>query len=379
MIERGWRVRVLTSARGYDDPDRRHPKRETIDGVEVRRFGLSSFGKRLIALRVMGALGFLFQAFVYGLFVRHVDCLLISTSPPMCPAAGLALSVIRRVPMKFWAMDINPDQLIATGNVRSNSLLVRLMEWLNRRTLRGSSAVVTLDRYMADRLASKVSDPPSIHVIPPWPHVDGVAQNISHSENHFRKRHGLDGKFVVMYSGNMSPVHPLDTLLEAARQLEGEGDFVFLFIGGGLGAEVVRAFKEKHSLANIRLLPYQPFSELPYSLSAADVHVVTLGDAMVGVVHPCKIYGALAVGRPILAIGPRPSHVSDILDAHSVGWVVAHGDVAGAVRALCEARDMSASALAARGRAAQDTVAKGFGRAILRGRLCDVLEAPARA
>ena len=125
MIERGWRVRVLTSARGYDDPDRRHPKRETIDGVEVRRFGLSSFGKRLIALRVMGALGFLFQAFVYGLFVRHVDCLLISTSPPMCPAAGLALSAIRRVPMKFWAMDINPDQLIATGSVRSNSLWKR--------------------------------------------------------------------------------------------------------------------------------------------------------------------------------------------------------------------------------------------------------------
>jgi hypothetical protein len=31
-------------------------------------------------------------------------------------------------------------------------------------------------------------------------------------------------------------------------------------------------------------------------------------------VHPCKIYNILAVGAPIIYIGPQPSHVTEILD-----------------------------------------------------------------
>jgi colanic acid biosynthesis glycosyl transferase WcaI len=38
-----------------------------------------------------------------------------------------------------------------------------------------------------------------------------------------------------------------------------------------------------------------------------------MGTPFVGTIHPCKIYNALAVGAPILYLGPEPSHVSDIL------------------------------------------------------------------
>ena len=66
-------------------------------------------------------------------------------------------------------------------------------------------------------------------------------------------------------------------------------------------------------------LPYQPIAELKYSLTAADVHVVSLGEGMVGIIHPCKVYGAMTAGRPILFLGPRPSHVSDLLEAARPG------------------------------------------------------------
>ena len=38
-----------------------------------------------------------------------------------------------------------------------------------------------------------------------------------------------------------------------------------------------------------------------------------MGDQFVGIVHPCKIYNILAVKRPFLYIGPKDSHVSDII------------------------------------------------------------------
>ena len=54
-----------------------------------------------------------------------------------------------------------------------------------------------------------------------------------------------------------------------------------------------------------------------------------MGEAFVGTIHPCKIYNVLAVGAPILYIGPSPSHLSEVLDALESdvsGWV-RHGDV----------------------------------------------------
>lgn len=89
-----------------------------------------------------------------------------------------------------------------------------------------------------------------------------------------------------MYSGNHSPVHPLDTLIEAALQLRGDPGFAFLFIGGGSEFNRVKQIVAERQLANVRCLPYRPLSELSASLSAADAHVFVMGDPFVGLIHP---------------------------------------------------------------------------------------------
>jgi len=102
----------------------------------------------------------------------------------------------------------------------------------------------------------------------------------------------------------------------------------------------------------------QPLSELRWSLSSADVQLVTMGEAMVGIVHPCKVYGAMAVGRPILLLGPQRSHVGDILDAHPIGWKATHGDVEGTVVVLRQILDADAADLTERGQRAQQVIAR---------------------
>ena len=83
-------------------------------------------------------------------------------------------------------------------------------------------------------------------------------------------------------------------------------------------------------LKNVICVPYQPIEKLSGSLSAADLHVIVMGDQYVGIVHPCKIYNVLAVGKPFLYIGPAQSHVTDII-AQSNAYVSLHGDVDGVV------------------------------------------------
>jgi glycosyltransferase involved in cell wall biosynthesis len=173
-----------------------------------------------------------------------------------------------------------------------------------------------------------------------------------------------------MYSGNHSPYHPLTTILEAAARVADVPALVFLFIGGGLGKKEVEA----STSPNVRTLPYQPLDRIKYSLSAADVHLVALGNELVGVSHPCKIYGALEVARPILFLGPEPSHVSDIIAEHRVGWHITHGDVAGAERLLRTLPTLDAGQLAAMGAEGRRVVVERFGKDALCGRLVDVLE-----
>jgi colanic acid biosynthesis glycosyl transferase WcaI len=95
---------------------------------------------------------------------------------------------------------------------------------------------------------------------------------------------------------------------------------------------------------------------------------------MVGIIHPCKIYGAMAAARPILYFGPRPSHITDLLDVHGFGRHVAHGDVEGAVRAIDELRQLDRADLAVMGRTAQGVLRRSLSQHALCTRFCDRLE-----
>jgi glycosyltransferase involved in cell wall biosynthesis len=373
LVGRGHRVVVYAASRGFDDPSQVYPRREVRDGVHIRRLPLSSFGKATIARRVIAGVLLMIQEIVRGVFTRRLRTIMVSTSPPMCPAAALVISWIRRVPICYWVMDINPDQVIRLGKVRDGSLPVRCMNWLNRRILGRSARVVVLDRFMAVLLKQKCDIGAKTIVMPPWAHGDD-GDLVAHADNAWRASNVPEGAFVIMFSGNHAITTPLTTVLQAAMQMRDEADLHFFFIGGGLGKREVDDLIAEESPPSIHSLPYQPLETLRYSLGAADVHLVMVADDMVGVVHPCKIYGAMAVGRPILLIGPDPCHASEILKDHDVGWHVPNGDFDGLLRILRTIQETPREELAAMGRRAQEAAHRQFSKAVLCGRFCDVVE-----
>ncbi|MEM1098503.1 MAG: glycosyltransferase family 4 protein [Planctomycetota bacterium] len=377
LVRRGYRVKAVAADRGYEDTSLKFPKREVLDGVDIRRYGLSSFGKTSIAIRLLGGCLFTAQATLRTLFTRRLGAILVSTSPPMAPMAALIVGAIRRKPIVFWAMDINPDQMIAMGKVGEKSIPARLFDTMIRWTLKRSAKTVTLDRFMGERLEVKVPLGDKLEVMPPWPMADHL-EPVPHADNPFRDEHGLQGKRVVMYSGNISPAHPIDTILEAAKRTQDRDDLVYLFIGGGLGKQRIDEYVAEHGLSNVKTLPYQPLDRLRYSLSAADVHLVAMGEDMIGIVHPCKVYGVLNVRRPVLALGPENSHIGDIVTEHDAGWRLDHGDADEAERLLRELADTDQDAFDRKGRNAEAAMLASFSKAKLCGDFCDVVAGVAR-
>jgi len=311
LAQNGHRVTVIASRRSYTEPDVIYARSETWQGVKITRCWSSSFGKGAKWRRALDSLSFLLSCAFRLCLVRDVDKVVALTSPPLVSALGAAYARVIGAQFHYWVMDLNPDEAIAAGWLRADSLPAKILDALSRFSLKSANEVVALDRFMKERLLAKGTAPESLSVIPPWPQDNIVAADEAGARA-FRDRHRLTGKFVVMYSGNHSPCHPLDSLMQAALALRELSSAVFCFVGGGSEFARVQHFAQEYKLNNILCLGYQPLNQLSASLSAADLHAVVMGDPFVGIVHPCKVYNIKQVGVPFFCIGPEQNPIAEL-------------------------------------------------------------------
>jgi glycosyltransferase involved in cell wall biosynthesis len=328
LAARGDDVTVIASDRGYDDPTVRFPRREIWKNIHIIRIPSLSLGKSSRWRRMLNFASFVIVCALRLLTIGRFDAVVALTSPPLISFLAALFVRLRGGSFCFWVMDLNPDEAIAAGWLNGASLTARVLQRMLNYSFKGAARIVVLDRFMKERVLRKGADPRRVSVIPPWSHDDAICFSREGREA-FRTTHGLGDRFVVMYSGNHSPCHPLDTLLEAALTLKARQEIVFCFVGGGSEHAKVKQFAARHALSNIKCLPYQPLDELSGSLSAADLHVVVMGEAFAGIVHPCKIYNIVSMGARTLYIGPEPSHITDIAsqDESEQFLLARHGDV----------------------------------------------------
>jgi glycosyltransferase involved in cell wall biosynthesis len=331
LMRAGHQVTVVCNSRAYDDPRLRFPNRETWSGINIVRVRSTGFGKNSKWRRAVDFATFMASC-AYRLWsLPRFDVIVAMTSPPLISyIASLAVHG-RAHSLVCWSMDLNPDEAIAAGWLRDESLTARFLSRLLVHSLRRADRIIALDRFMKKRIEQKGIPAEKVVLVPPWSHDDRVRFDPT-GRNEFRAIHKLCDKFVVMYSGNHSPCHPLETLLQAAERLADRKEIVFCFVGGGSEFRKVQERARDRGMRNVLCIPYQPIERLSASLSAGDLHVVVMGNKYVGIVHPCKIYNVLAANRAFLYIGPQESHVQDII--HHAGrdaYASAHGDVDGVV------------------------------------------------
>jgi colanic acid biosynthesis glycosyl transferase WcaI len=370
LADAGHKVTVLASRRAYDSPAHLFAARESWHDVTILRVPSTALGKSALWRRAVDFASFLLACVLRLALLPRFDVVIAMTSPPLIAVLAALFVRIKGGALVSWIMDLNPDEAVAAGALRGNSLLARGLSKLLRFSLAASPGVVVMDRFMRDRVLSKGVAATRVSILPPWAHSPVVRYDAD-GRDRFRDLHGLTGKFVVMYSGNHSPCHPLDTVLQAALGMRSDPNVAFVFIGGGSEFRKLIDFAERHALRNILYLPYQPLETLADSLSAADLHLVVMGEPFVGIVHPCKIYNVLAVGSPCLYVGPLPSHVTELaaqVPSDSI-WCAAHGDVTAVVDHI-----RRSAALGLRRSMANADLAEKFARSQLVPRMISIVE-----
>ena len=319
LAARGRRILVVTSHDGTTAT----PRQETRRGVDVIRVGATRWGRRGMAGKAIDYLTFALAARrILRRQVQAGDWLVAMTDPPVL--AQISAAAARRADARLvhWIQDVHPEISLALSGSRPLAALSSPWRRWRDGAWRQADACVAISRDMAGLVGEHGVAPGRIWTIPNWAPGGEALASVPRNENRLRHEWGLDGKFVVAYSGNLGRVHALEPVLAAAADLRDDSDLVFLFIGDGPQRRALEAQARSHGLTNVRFLPPQPRARLAESLSAGDVHLVTLRAGCERCVFPSKLYGILAVARPIVYVGPPQCELAGAVRTSGAGLVV---------------------------------------------------------
>ena len=343
-------------------------------GVTVHRVWHTRWDKGSLRARAVNFGTFVAAALLRGLFCRRADVVVVETDPFLLALAGVLLKFRHRAKLVVYAQDVHPELGVALGRVpdrRSVRLLGRTLHAAYRRADR----VVVLSRDMRETFRRFGVPADRISVVPNW--TDTHAVRPVKRDNPFRRTHGLCGRFVVMHSGNMGQTQRLETVIDAAARLRDRDDVEFLFVGGGSAMGELQRRARSRGVTNTRFLPYEPREKLAESLSAADLHLVSIDPRVVPFMMPSKLYGILASGTAVLAVAPDGCELTETVRSHRVGWSVAPGDPAALADRIAELADDRARVVEAgkrardlSGRYSREVVTAEFGR-LLAGLVAD--------
>lgn len=338
---RGDQVTVVSGTGGYvrvaDEAGPQAAKNPRVCRLWTPRLGKASKLKRIIDYGC-----FYLGAVVRLMTLRRQDVIVSLTTPPFIAWTGCLHKLLHpRCKLILWNMDCYPEVAERSGVMRKGGGLSRIMRAMNRALFRRIDHLICLDTAMAELLMPAYG--PDSHelpmtivpnwerselfdaaaVPPPWEPVDAL---------------GLAGRFIVLYLGNMGYGHEFETAIQAAERLGDQG-VTFLFVGGGSRRGEIEAAARRAGAAHVVTCDYVPKTQTPAIMAAAGAALITLRDGALGVMSPSKLHANLAMGLPIVYVGPAKSNVDDAIARFGCGLSARAGDAQALVTFIRRLKD----------------------------------------
>lgn len=302
---------------------------ENINGVDVLRIRVPEFRKNFAPSRIVNIVSYFFSAVAATFRVERQDYVFTISQPPVLGGLlGVIGKHLKKAKLIYNIQDFNPEQVKAV-EFTGNRLILNAMMLMDKHSCKAANKVIVVGRDMVDTLRNRFGKKmvPYAYInnwidekeIYPLPEGNAGVQK-------FRKRYGLENRFVMMYSGNIGLYYDLPNLLKLIAQFQQEKEVVFAFIGEGSVLEELKEYQQKHQLENVVFIPYQEKKDLIYSLNAGDVHFVMNAKGIKGVSVPSKLYGVMAAGKPVLGILEEGAEARLIVEEAQCGRVVSPED-----------------------------------------------------
>lgn len=301
---------------------------ENINGVNVLRIRVPEFRKNFTPSRIYNILSYFLSAIAATFRVERQDYIFTISQPPILGGMlGVIGKRVKKAKLIYNIQDFNPEQVQAV-DFSHNRLLLGMMMLLDKYSCRQAKKVIVVGRDMVETLQKRFESLPDYAYINNWINEKEIFPLHKKDEQveQFKRKYGLQDKFVIMYSGNIGLYYDLLNIVKVIERFQSQSEVVFAFIGEGSVLDELRDYREKKHLSNVVLIPYQDKSKLIYSLNAGDVHFVVNAKGIKGVSVPSKLYGVMAAGKPVLGILEKGSEARLIVEEAGCGISVDPGD-----------------------------------------------------
>ena len=336
LVDDGHQPVVVAGQPAYNDiKHAKQPRREMLDGVEVRRMSLLPERKWLAPLRTLNFLIFLSRAFIHACFNRY-DIILASSNPPV--VSGMALRLIgwvTKTPFIYHCQDLHPECARLVGKLTSERLNRKLAR-IDSKNCQYAARTVVLSEDMLQTIRDRGLSGDNVTIINNFV-LDVPEQTAAKLPAPFDD--ASSSAFRILFAGNMGSFQGLDKIVKAAQLLRSEPSIQFVFMGAGEQKEKLRQLAGVMVNRTVQFLPYQPMQTAFACMQRADLGIVSLIPGVYRVAFPSKTMMYLAAGCPVLAVIERHSVLAEQLVGGRLGWVPEETTPAAIATAIQRARE----------------------------------------
>lgn len=302
---------------------------EKYQNINVIRVKVSEFDKSNKISRIRNILDYFFHAKKAIRKCGKQDLIYTISQPPILGGLlGVYAKRKKKAKLVYNIQDFNPEQTMAV-KYSNNKLVLKILMYLDKRSCKKSDLIITVGRDMQKTLKNRFdnNNVPNNVVINNWINEKEVYPIEKNHEKivAFKKQYNLENKFIIMYSGNIGLYYDLENIVKIMADYQ-DKDVAYVFVGEGSVKNKLVNYVEENKLENFYFIPYQPKSDLVYSLNSADIHLVTNAKGIKGVSVPSKIYGVMATNVPILGILEEGSEAYQIIKDSNCGIIVETGN-----------------------------------------------------
>lgn len=326
-------------------------QRAVLNGVPVvRTYEFPYHGKRFLG-RFINYVSFMLSAPIGALFAPKVDALYAWHPPLTIGIASWLIAHMRGIPVLYDVQDLWPESVVLAGLLKPG-LIVRMLSMLERFVYRQADHLIVVTEGARSSVIARGVPPEKVSVMPHWIDTTPFLSLDPTTRQSVRAKHNWDGRFVLLFAGNLGIVQGLDTILRAADLLRARPEMLFVFVGDGADKARLQELTKSLALgATVQFVDRQPAERMPAYMAAADALIVHLkASPLSKYVIPTKTPSYIASGTPIIMA--MEGAAARLVEEAGAGRTVQPGDPAALASAIRELAGLSAeerTAMARRG------------------------------
>jgi len=257
--------------------------------------------------------------------LKKIDIILVYSPPLSLASLGGSLKNFYGAKYILNVQDIFPQNAIDLG-ILKNGFLIKFFESIEKKAYRNADVIFVHSEGNESFLKNKHTEiSEKFIVLHNWidtKEFDGVERT-----NEYRKKYGLENKFIILFAGVIGPSQGLDFVLEVAKKVEDLQDLVFLIVGDGMEKKNLEQIVKEKKIKNVIFKDFVSKAEYPKLVKDSDVGLVSLTNKNKTPVVPGKILGYMAAGLPVLAFLNKESDGHKIIRNANCGYSCENGDL----------------------------------------------------